>query len=68
MQHELHVRLNGHSHTYELSELGLCCDVCEQELRQVLAQLHDLAPEQLEDYVIVREKQAIIVRPVALYG
>lgn len=68
MQRELHVRLNGRSHDYELSELGLCCDVCEQELRQALAQLHDLSPEELDNYVIVREEQAIIVRPVALYG
>jgi len=68
MQGELHVRLNGRSYDYDLSELGLSCDVCEQELRQVLARLHDLSPDQLEDYVIVREKQAIIVRPIALYG
>ena len=40
----------------------------DAELRTALARRYDCAMADLEKYVIVREQQAIIVRPVAIYG
>ncbi len=40
----------------------------DAELRMALARRYDVAPAALDGCVIVREKQAIIIRPIAYYG
>ncbi len=47
---------------------GLLHDADDATLRAALARRYDCAAEDLAQYVIVREPQAIIVRPVAFYG
>jgi hypothetical protein len=64
----LHVRFNGRSEELDLGTLDLHPNVTDAELRAALAKHYDAMPSALEDYVIVREPQAIIVRPVAIYG
>ena len=64
----LHVRFNGHSEDLDLSTLGLPHDANDTSLRAALARRYDCAAEDLAQYVIVREPQAIIVRPAAFYG
>lgn len=64
----LHVRFNGRSEELDLATLGLQPGMSDVELRTALARRYDCTIADLEEYVIVREKQAIIVRPVAIYG
>ncbi|HEU5098212.1 MAG TPA: hypothetical protein VFU22_04300 [Roseiflexaceae bacterium] len=64
----LHVRFNGRSEDLALDTLGLGCDAGDNELRAALARRYDCPADALDGYVIVRGPQAIIVRPVAIYG
>jgi hypothetical protein len=64
----LHVRFNGRSEELDLDTLGLGPEASDGELRVALARRYACAEVELADYVIVREPQAIIVRPVAFYG
>jgi hypothetical protein len=64
----LHVRFNGHSEDLDLGALGLLHDASDATLCAALARRYDCAIADLAEYVIVREPQAIIVRPVAFYG
>lgn len=67
-QIRLHVRFNGRSEELTPPQLGLQPGMTDAELRTALARRYDCAMADLEKYVIVREQQAIIVRPVAIYG
>ena len=64
----LHVRFEGRSEDLDLDTLHLSPEVSDAELRAALARRYDCDVATLADYVIVREPQAIIVRPVAFYG
>jgi hypothetical protein len=64
----LHVRFNGRSEDLDLETLGLGYDAGDAEIRATLARRYDCAVDDLAGYVIVREPQAIIVRPIAFYG
>jgi hypothetical protein len=64
----LHVRFNGRSEDLELATLELGCDASDTELRVALARRYDCAVDDFANYVIAREPQAIIVRPIAFYG
>ena len=64
----LHVRFNGHSEDLDLATLELGRDASDSELRAALARRYDCAVDDFASYVIAREPQAIIVRPIAFYG
>lgn len=64
----LHVRFEGRSEDLDTAELRLAPNVGDAELRAALARRYDCAPADFDGYVIVREPQAIIVRPIAFYG
>jgi hypothetical protein len=64
----LHVRFNGRSEDLDLETLGLGRDAGDAELRDALARRYDCPVDDLASYAIVREPQAIIVRPIAFYG
>jgi hypothetical protein len=64
----LHVRFAGRSEELELAALDLTPDVSDGELLQALARRYGAPPAVLTEYVVVREPQAIIVRPIAFYG
>ena len=64
----LHVRFNGRSEDLDLETLGLRRDASDTELRAALARRYDCAVDDLASYLIMREPQAIIVRPIAFYG
>ncbi len=68
MTTRLHVRFDGRSEELDMRELGLEPSATDGELRAALANRLDRPLAELEDYVVVREPQAIIVRPVAYYG
>jgi hypothetical protein len=64
----LHVRFDGRSEDLDLATLGLGHDAGDAELRAALARRYDCRADDLAGYAIVREPQAIIVRPIAFYG
>lgn len=64
----LHVRFRGQSEDLRVATLGVAPGASDDELRAALARRYDCALGDLDEYVIVREPQAIIVRPVAYYG
>ena len=64
----LHVRFNGRSEDLDLETLGLDQGAGDAELRVALARRYDCTVDDLAGYVIAREPQAIIVRPIAFYG
>ena len=64
----LHVRFEGRSEDLDLDTLGLRYDTGDAELRAALARRYDRPADALDEYVIVREPQGIVVRPVAVYG
>ena len=64
----LHVRFAGRSEDLDLADLELAPEATDRDLLAALAARYDCSVAELDDYVIVREPQAIIVRPVAIYG
>jgi hypothetical protein len=64
----VHVRFDGRSEDLDLKALGLRAGASDAELRAALARRYDRPAGALDEYVIVREPQAIVVRPVAVYG
>jgi hypothetical protein len=64
----LHIRFAGRSEDLDLLDLKLTPAATDNELRAALARRYDRLLAELDDYVVVREPQAIIVRPVAIYG
>ncbi|HEU5013365.1 MAG TPA: hypothetical protein VFT66_12660 [Roseiflexaceae bacterium] len=64
----LHVRFNGRSEDLDLAVLDVRADASDDELRAALAQRYRCAASAFDEYIVVREPQAIIVRPIAFYG
>ena len=64
----LHVRFEGRSEELDLAALDLRPGATDAEVRTALAKRYERTAAELDDYVIVREPRAIIVRPVAIYG
>lgn len=64
----LHVRFNGRSEDLDLASLGLTANATDTQLIAALARHYDCAIADLASSVIIREPQAIIVRPIAFYG
>jgi hypothetical protein len=64
----LHIRFDGRSEDLDLDTLGLPHNVSDAELRAALARRYECSADALAEYVIVREPQGIVVRPVAIYG
>lgn len=64
----LHVRFEGRSEDLDLAALGLGPSADDAELTAALARRYGRPAAALRDYVVVREPQAIIVRPEAFYG
>ncbi len=64
----LHVRFAGRSEEFDLAELDLSPEASDADLRTALAKRYDCRIRDFDGYVIVRDVQAIIVRPMAIYG
>ena len=64
----LHVRFNGRSEDLDLETLGLRQNAGDAELCIALSRRYHCHVDAFADYVIVREPQAIVIRPIAVYG
>ncbi|GAB4152520.1 MAG: hypothetical protein Fur005_02720 [Roseiflexaceae bacterium] len=64
----LHIRFAGRSEELCLADLELTNAATDTEILKALARRYGTPPHVLKEYLVVREPQAIIVRPVAIYG
>jgi hypothetical protein len=64
----VHIRFEGRSEDLDLAELGLAPGASDAELTAAVARRYGRPAEALADYVVAREAEALIVRPIAYYG
>lgn len=64
----IHVRFAGRSEDLDLIPLGLWPNGSDEDIKTSLAARYGCSVADLREYVIVREPQAIILRPKAIYG
>jgi hypothetical protein len=64
----IHVRFHGRSEELTRGSLALSDMAQDTELKQAIAQHFDLPPHTLDQHVVIRTSQAVIVRPAAIYG
>lgn len=64
----LHVRFEGRSEEFSLAALNLSHQATDEQIKQAVATHFDRPARTFEDYVIVRNSEAIILRPEAIYG
>jgi hypothetical protein len=64
----IHVRFGGRSEDLTLSALDLSPDVSDQDLLAALARHYDCSLDAFADYVVIREPQAFVIRPIAYYA
>ena len=68
MPSTIHVRFDGRSEELSLAMLHLQSNASDIQVKWAVANHFDLPAHYLNDYVVVRNNQAIIVRPEAIYG
>jgi hypothetical protein len=68
MNHAVHVRIDGRSEELTLALLDLNDSATNEQIKQAIVVHFDLPAHYLDNHVVVRTSQAIIVRPEALYG
>jgi hypothetical protein len=66
--HVLHVRVDGRSEKLTLAMLDLNDNATNEQIKVAIAGHFDLPAYSLDNHVVVRTSQAIIVRPEAIYG
>lgn len=64
----LHMRFDGRSTELPLAALDLRFDASDQQIKQTVASHFQLPPHALDEYVVIRSSNAVIVRPEAIYG
>lgn len=64
----VHVRFGGRSEELTLALLDLNDTATDAQIKQAITGHFDLPGQALDNHVVVRTNQAIIVRPEAIYG
>ena len=64
----LHLRVEGRSREVPLAALDLSPESTDAQIKQAAAGYLNRPVADLSDYVVVRHKAAIVVRPEAVYG
>jgi hypothetical protein len=67
-QQTLHVRFQGRSTEMSLASLHVDPLATDQQIKEAVAAYMECPASALDDHVVVRTEQAIIVRPEAIYG
>jgi hypothetical protein len=67
-QQTLHVRFQGRSTEMSLASLHLDPSATDQQIKEAVAAYLEHPASILDDHVVVRSEQVIIVRPEAIYG
>lgn len=64
----VHVRFRGRSAELPCEALGLDLSAADAEIKRAVAGYLDQPVHLFRDHVVVREHEAIILRPEAIYG
>jgi hypothetical protein len=64
----VHVRFDGRSEELTLAMLDLNDNATNEQIKQAITGHFDLPMHYLDNHMVVRTSQAIIVRPEAMYG
>jgi len=64
----VHVRVDGRSPEFPYALLDIAPTATDDQLKQAVAEHLEVPLARLSDHVVVREGQAIVVRPEAVYG
>ncbi len=64
----VHVRANGRSDELTLVELGIQASASDQDLKHAVARYLDRPEGAFNAFEVVRTREAIIIRPEAIYG
>jgi hypothetical protein len=65
----LHLRVNGQSHDLTFADVDLSPDATDTQILTASARHLNLTSDALRGtYVVAREADTVIVRPVAVYG
>ncbi len=64
----IHIRFDGRSEELTMATLNLDSNITDIQIKHALTSHFDLPMHYLDNHVIVRTSQAIIVRPEAIYG
>lgn len=68
MDRVIHVRFDGRSEELTAATLSLSDVSRDEELKQAVARHFDLPRHSFDTHVVVRTRNAIIIRPEAIYG
>lgn len=68
MNQTVHVRFDGRSEELTASMLHLDNHATDPQIKQAIANHFDLPSHYLDDHVVIRASNTIIVRPEAIYG
>jgi hypothetical protein len=68
MDRTIHVRFDGRSEELSTAMLHLVSTANDTQIKHAITSHFDLPLSHLDDYVVVRNSTAIIVRPEAIYG
>jgi hypothetical protein len=68
INHAVHVRIDGRSEELTLAMLDLNDNATNEQIKLAITGHFDLPMHYLDNHVVVRTSQAIIVRPEAMYG
>ena len=68
MNQTIHVRFDGRSEELTAAMLHLAPQATDSQIKQAIVGHFDLPASHLDDHVIIRTSNAIIVRPEAIYG
>jgi len=64
----IHVRVAGRSEELSMAALGLQANATDVQFKDTVGRYLDLPAHALDDYVVIRTSQAVIIRPEAIYG
>ncbi|KAF0247379.1 MAG: hypothetical protein FD167_3220 [bacterium] len=65
----VHIRFEGRSYDLRPEQIRLGANMSNKEIKQLLAQHFDVAPNRFNEYVVDRTANGdLIVRPEAVYG
>jgi hypothetical protein len=64
----VHVRFEGRSEELTLDTLNLTAQSTDTQIKRAVAHYFERSPDYFNSFVVVRNSQAIIVRPEAIYG
>ena len=65
---DVHIRYNGESHTLNGEEFGLTKGTSERNIKSLLSEIYGIPDRALDNLVVDRNTENIVIRPQAVFG